>query len=431
MKNRVIRTLIGLLYCTLNAVPGSIQFPQTLGKKDQEQFQIEYLRPSVAQEDSHTVASVVIRGKYLINSHPVNDVNIGEMGRAFAGFRAEVQFLPEITIEQLEEFLQTTSLSSQVTDKEGHYQARYKGMLGGKEHDIYASTKISGRIYQCPLSSSLKVSKNIKTPFVHLQSDPVCYGLSATECQARKQSAFVNRNNIHYLNDSRDVVAVAPFGDEAVVTSYKHTTTHKQNSNAQPLSKDLAKHVTHGKVVQHESPQVMVDPTSPGSRLPLKWKVQYDNNNDSDLYVRTYTAECADKTMSSAPFKYEKESVSLTIPASHHMGFKAQEKEILYDKYGNSVVPPLHATVFTKEDEDTLVMKCIYAHPEDQDNALVLTTPLEVSLEHCYLYGKDGATGKEHQGTKLNPKYTINKNVTIKQNQAEPAVALHVIPPLR
>ena len=435
MKKRICSRMFFLLCCTMNAIHQSIQFPPTLGRDSELEFKLEYYRP-VQSVDDGTVSSVIIQGNCKVNGRNIQvpekvSNHQGEKGERVVGFRGSIQFFPNINIDTVRTYLDNAHLDY-VNEKEGVYEAYYtlaNPLLRDKKI-LKVSTLQSGMFYQCPMPHEIKVEGHVKTPFVSLESNPVCHGLSDQACQQRKQRIYVHRNNIYPVGDSKDTVTVAPMGEKKLMNTYKHSTVG--SSSTQVLSPELLKHCTHGKISAEKTPVMLLDQTTrlPGTE-PLAWDVVKAIDGTSHLYTYRHYAQCGDKILRSKPLEWEAERPFIAAPATHHMGFKTAEHEPHRNEEGVAVIPPLFATKFTQNVDKTITMSCVYTDPQHQKSTLVLEASLEVPLERCYLYGKDANNLRDYNATPLKDLYTINKDVTVvsaTSKQKEVPVTLHVIP---
>lgn len=436
MKKRMGKIMFSLMYCTISAMHPSIQFPPRLGGGSEQEFKLEYYRPVSAVDDG-TLSSVIVQGNYKVNGKNIQvpskvSNHRGEKGERVIGFRGSMQFFPAVNIDHVRAYLDNAQLDH-VDERNGLYEAYYiveKGVLGDKK-DVKVSTEQSGVLYQCPMPHEVKVEGHVKTPFVSLESDPVCYGLGDRICQKKRQKAYVHKNNIYPVGDFQDKVTVAPMGEKVFTDIYTHSTVG--SSSAKVLSPEFLKYCTYGKIAAERVPMMVPDETAQvPDTTPLVWDVMKGADGNSHLYTYKHYAQCGDKVLRSKPLAWEVEKVSIAIPRAYHMGFKTKEKEPHTDENGVSVIPQLYATKFTQETDKTITMSCVYSDPQHQEDALVLQASLEIPAERCYMYGKDAATSKDYTGTSLQDTYTINKDITVVSStdkRAEAPVVLHVIPP--
>lgn len=414
----------------------SIQFPPRLGGGSEQEFNLEYHRPVSAVNDG-TLSSVIVQGNHRVNGKNIQvplkvSNHRGEKGERVIGFRGSMQFFPAVDMDHVRAYLDNAQLDH-VDERNGLYEAYYtveKGALGGSK-SIKVSTEQSGVLYQCPMPHEVKVEGHLKTPFVSLESDPVCYGLSDRICQKKRQKAYVHKNNIYPVSGSQDKVTVAPMGEKVFTDTYTHSTVG--SSSTKVLSPEFLKYCTHGKVSAERIPMMVPDKTAQIlDTTPLVWDVMKGADGSSHLYTYKHYAQCGDKTLRSKPLAWEVEKAFIPVSGAHHMGFKTKEKESHTDENGMSVIPPLYATKFTQGADKTITMSCVYSDPHHQEDALVLQTSLEVPAERCYVYGKDAATSKDYTGNSLQDTFAINKDITVVSStgkRAEAPVVLHIIPP--
>lgn len=435
MKKIMSSIVLFTMGMTLDALNPSIQFPPHLGETSEKEFGLEYHQPVSAINDG-TVSYVIVQGNYKINGKNIQvplkvSNHMGELGERVTGFRGNMQFLPSVTIDEARVYLENAKLE-RVEEKQGVYDAYYQvqeDVMGDKK-EIKLSSYRSGRIYQCPMAHMIKVGDHVKTSFISLESEPVCYGLSAKRCADSKQQAYVHKNNTYPVAGEHDKVTVAHLGDKVLSTKYTHSVA---GQSGQKLDPTLLKYCTHGKVSGEIMPLMISDTTAQiPEESPLVWHVLKGNNNESHLYTYKHYAECGDKVLNSVSLQVDSEEVFLTGKGAHRVGFKTKEKEAHKDDQGNVIIPPLYATKITQEDDKNVCITCMYGDPRDKENILVLQASLDVPAERCYLYGKDAANSRDYNAMPLKDKFVINKEITVvsrTDSKTEAPVAVYVIPP--
>lgn len=435
---KVKKSSVFFMIFFVQANNSSIQFPPALSDVYRKEYAIEFHKP-ISKIDENNLSHVIIQGNYRINGYPLQIPSTllypgAGKDMQVKGFAGRMQFLPEISSNKLSGYLEHMKLDK-VTDKGGYYEASYTmkdeipPVLDNPKH-VVLSTELSGRLYQCPLPSKIKVMNHYKTPFVKVTSLPSCDNLTKSQCEKLHKRMYVHKNNIHYLDT--DTVAIAPYSDHTSQVLYKHEVLGQSPKN---IPAHLIKYASFGKIAGEKSPMVITDNSfSKGNfTKPLAWRIEEDSNGKKDIYSYLYEAPCGDKILVSQPYNNESKSAIIDIPALHHMGFKVKEENPLFDFNGGAIIPPLYATQFTIENEQ-VSMSCVYAYENKQQEALVLKVPLEVSADRCFIYGKDAATAHEYNGKPLKNYYTINKDMTIvsqKGIKREGAPVLYVAPAAR
>jgi hypothetical protein len=433
MKKSIGSLLIFFIYMILEAVNPSVQFPSRLGGSDEKKFELEFHRP-VSSIESDTISSVIVEGHYELNGKllviPQGFSNYkGQDGEQLKGFRGSMQFYPAAHIDTVRTCLDNAHLVS-VNQQEGRFEAHYRvpADVMGDQKDIKVSTEQSGRVYQCPMPHMIHVGNHVKTPFVYVESNPVCHGLNDALCQKKKRKAYVHRNNTYCIEEDKDSVVIAPMGEKVLSKTYMHSAVG--SSSVRSLRPEDLKYCTHGAITADIKPTMISDDTAHvPSATPLKWKIMKSKEGDNHLFAYGHYAQCGDKILQSKPLELSADAVSIAIPGAHRMGFKMIEKETHTDEQGNIIIPPLYATRFIEDDNKHITMHCMYGNPHNKEDMLVLSASLEVPAQRCYLYGKDARDTREFNAAQLH--YGINKDVTVvsrTDKKSEAPIALHVLP---